>query len=115
MSWISPKWNWEEKRRNGQKDDDPTDLVEQIRQMDEAVYSAATINKVAKMAELWYRRHGLLVDKTEAKVKFSADADELARLDAEAERRARAFREQNRTENLQERPHLLPQEIREDT
>jgi hypothetical protein len=94
---------------------DADDLARQIEVMDNAVYTAGSINKIAKMAELWYRRHNLLVDKSEVKVKISADADELARIDAEAERRARTFREQVGAPSLQERPPLLPAEIREDT
>jgi len=41
------------------------ELADLIKRMDAAVYKAATENKIAKMAELWYKRQGLLVDKKE--------------------------------------------------
>lgn len=69
----------------------------------------------SKTLELFAKRYGLLVDKSETKVNIVFNADEYARIDAEAERRSRDFREQNRTLGLQEKPLLLPSEIREDT
>ena len=68
----------------------------------------------AKHMELFAKLQGMLVDKSEMKVKVSADADELARIDEEAERRASDFRKQNRTPSVQEVPSLLPDKIRED-
>ena len=69
----------------------------------------------AKHMELFAKLQGMLVDKSEMKVKVSADADELARIDAEAERRASDYRKPNRTEDLSERPPILLGETREDT
>jgi hypothetical protein len=95
---------------------DELPIEEKIKIFDRLLFQLVQDPKTpSKDRELFAKRYGLLVDKTETKVKISADADELARIESEAERRARAFREQNRTPSLQERPSLLPAEIREDT
>lgn len=69
----------------------------------------------AKLMELNAKLFGMLIEKTEVKVEVSANADELARIDEEANRRAKALREQDRAPSLQERPILLPEKIRETT
>jgi len=95
---------------------DELPIEEKIKIFDRLLFQLVQDPKTpSKDRELFAKRYGLLVDKTETKVKISADADELARLDAEAERRARAFREQAGAPSLQERPPILPAEIREDT
>ena len=70
-----------------QKESD--DLAEAIKRMDEAVYKAATIENIAKMAELWYKRKGLLIEKQEVDIKVGLSADEIARRNLEAERELR--------------------------
>lgn len=65
------------------------DLVRQIKEMDEAVFNAGKIKQVARMAELWYKRKGLIVEKQEHKVEIGLTADELARRDREAEKQLR--------------------------
>jgi len=67
-------------RSDGEKTAD--ELAQAIKDMDEAVYEAATVKNIAKMAELWYKRQGLLVDRKEEK----ADSDlNIAQLIREAE------------------------------
>lgn len=58
-------------------DEDAT-LVRKINEMDEAVFSAGKINKIAKMAELWYKRKGLLIEKS-LNVEVKLSADDIAR------------------------------------
>ena len=97
-------------------EDADLDLIQKIKEMDEAVFTAGKVNKISKMAEMWYKRHGLLIDKTETKVTLELSADERARRESEADQRAREFREGQgyRVEDVQERPHLLHNPIRED-
>ena len=82
-------------------------------QMDKALTAACEKWNAAAL-KIYYQITHRLVDLSETKVKISLDADELARINAEADRRAREFRKSDRVENLQERPPLLPNEIRED-
>ena len=64
----------------------------------------------AKVKELFAKRYGLLIDKTEISRKLEYDADAIASANFEAERRIREFRERDRVESVQERPALLPGE-----
>jgi len=88
---------------NGNEDD--LALIEKIQKMDEAVYNAATVGKVSRMAELWYKRHGLLVDKSESKVKIELSADDVTRRNLEADRELRESG--YRVEKVPEKPRLL--------
>lgn len=100
------------------------ELIDKLAAMDETqrvafklrVYQRAMEPKSsAKHMELYARlgEDGRILDKSEMKVKLSLDADELARINLEAERRAREFREGNRMENLQDRPSLLSEKVSE--
>jgi len=129
--WLRNKDSPKERKRpkikerklieNTEEDREPlteaNELARQIREMDEAVFGAATSgNKVAKMAELWYRRHGLLVDKSislqKVKVELSEDDREFIR--GEAGRRDAEFnRGRNREGALLPESTILPGEIRE--
>lgn len=114
---------WIKERKNGKGDhldaviDQLADLTdEDMARFRRQVYKRAMeANASAKHMELNAKLEGMLVEKTEIRVKLSDDADELARLDAEADRRTKAFREQDGTPSLQEEPPILLGEIREDT
>lgn len=66
----------------------PLDLEARIQRMDDSLYNdAMKTGATAKMKELWYKRFGLLVDKSEQKVKFELTADEHFSIREEARRR----------------------------
>ena len=114
MTIVVWRKKWAEERTDQTEADE---LARQIKMMDEAVFGAATSgNKVAKMAELWYRRHGLLVDKSislqKRVVELSEDDREFIR--GEARHRDAEFnRGRNREGALLPESSLLPVEVRE--
>ena len=86
-------------------------LEEQITIMDKELFEAARKpSAIAQMKQLWYTRHGLLIQKS-VEIKVNLDADEYARLDSEAERELREEGFTPRTEGapkVQKVPALLP-------
>ncbi|KKL09237.1 hypothetical protein LCGC14_2567880 [marine sediment metagenome] len=88
------------------------DIDEQIKRMDDSLYDEALRSTNAKMKELWYTRHGLLIQKS-VELKVTLDADEYAKLGREAERELRegGFYPQGEVE-VQEVNTLLPENIR---
>ncbi len=60
-------------------------LAAKVKQLDSAVFEAGQKN--SKMAELWYKRKGLLVEKQE--VRIGLTADEIARRNFEADKQLR--------------------------
>ena len=113
-------WIKERKNGNGGKIDSLVDQFadlteDEIAQFRRQVYKRAMEpGASAKHMELQAKLAGMLIEKS-VEVRISANADELARLDTEAERRASDFREQNRAPSLQKEPPILLGEIREDT
>ena len=85
-------------------------LEEQITIMDKELFEAARKpSAIAQMKQLWYTRHGLLIQKS-VEIKVNLDADEYARLDSEAERELREEGFTPRTERaaeVQKVPALL--------
>ncbi|GAG87844.1 unnamed protein product [marine sediment metagenome] len=59
---------------------DTLPVEEQIKMFDKLLYKLAIDkNSPAKLKELFAKRYGLLIDKSETKVKFELTADDLAR------------------------------------
>ena len=98
------------------EEEEAAKLVNQIKAMDEAVFEAATIKHISKMAELWYKRQGLLIEKTEQKIEVKVDATELARQHAENQRwlRDNGYLGDAGVGQVFTEPALLPETIRED-
>ena len=72
---------------------------------------AMQFNASAKHMELYAKLKGLLVEKSEQKIKLEIGADEIARRNNEAERRDREFREGSGygVEDVSTESNLLPQ------
>src|SRR4030042_2051478 len=87
---VSPptldRWEAEIVKGDNHNEDDADKLIRQIRDMDESVFNAATIKHIAKMAELWYKRHGLLIDKSEQLHRVALTADDIFRIRNEVRR-----------------------------
>lgn len=96
----------------GEATDDDIALIQKIRAMDEAVFEAATVKNIAKMAELWYKRQGLLVEKSEQKVTLELSASEHFRIRQEARKRiSEVSGTTNGDRGLLPEQSILPQEV----
>jgi hypothetical protein len=110
------RWEQEINRGDNHKEIDELPVDEQIKIFDKLLYKLAIDPKSpAKVKELFAKRYGLLIDKTELSRKTEFNADDIATANFEAERRLKEFRDRNRVEGVQERPALLPDKIREDS
>jgi hypothetical protein len=109
-------WRNEINRGSNRTDFDDLPVEEKIKIFDGLLFQLVQDPKTpAKDRELFAKRYGLLIDKTELSRKTEFSADDIATANFEAERRLKEFRDRNRVESVQERPALLPDKIREDS
>jgi len=98
------------KEQKGALDVDALPVEEQIKMFDKLLYKLAIDkNSPAKLKELFAKRYGLLIDKSETRVKFELTADDLAA----GVIRARRELESEGMAQVQSESALLSQNIRQ--